>query len=210
MGRVDGGYLWRHVAEPSQQIAPGGNAAGTARGPAWRGFDQHLHRIAGGGAFSYTAALWIQCLINTRWRLPACTWLAGRAGLDSGRCLVYGHWWPRAKCSRLQQGSFWRPAWGVIFHVGDFAGLPDNDGGEPLAVIGYDSCRYPAMSPLARNLFKWHGWLTIAMIRFFPVGGNVLTNLFAGAAHIGVFSMVVGSFIGLFAANADIQLRWQR
>lgn len=56
--------------------------------------------------------------------------------------------------------------------------------------------RYPRHVASLRNLFEWHGWLTIAMIRFFPVGSNVLTNLFAGTAHIGVFSMVVGSFIG--------------
>lgn len=56
--------------------------------------------------------------------------------------------------------------------------------------------RYPQRVASLQALFAWHGWLSIAMIRFFPVGSNVLTNLLAGAARLGVVSMLAGSFIG--------------
>lgn len=56
--------------------------------------------------------------------------------------------------------------------------------------------RYPRHVASLQNLFAWHGWFTIALIRFFPVGSNVITNLFAGVSRISVFDMLLGSFIG--------------
>ncbi|NMH66689.1 TVP38/TMEM64 family protein [Shewanella salipaludis] len=39
-------------------------------------------------------------------------------------------------------------------------------------------------------------WVKVLMVRLLPVGSNLLTNLFAGATHVGATGFLLGSFIG--------------
>ena len=56
--------------------------------------------------------------------------------------------------------------------------------------------KYPRQVRMLQGLLDKNAWLSILVIRLLPVGSNLLTNMFAGAARIRLLPMMIGSFIG--------------